>query len=540
MKLNRMSSFVFTAAFSFAALALVSGAFGSDWPQWRGPLRNGIVPDSPPLANEWPSKGLTKLWDSEAIPSDDDGGHGSVVAAGGRVYASIVWHTDVPTETRAIDDLVMRLKLGYQSVAGWPKETVESMEKERLALDPNIKGAALDKVIADWLEKHLDSKKRQTTSGFVRSRFEKRGDAIPLEVYDKLLTVSKTRFPNQAAMEKWVNEQDFSDKIKKQIIAAVPPTMKVADDVVICLDLATGKTLWKCKSPGEAVGRLASSTPCVSGGRVFALGSTHCYAVDANSGKLIWSAPMPGKAPASSPMVADGVLVMNAGKLAAFDAATGKQLWVQPKAGGGNSSPVAWKCGDKTVAICNGRGVMAGVDLKSGDVLWTTPAGGDCTPAIVGDSLAAQASNPKIGIFAGKLAATGFSKLWNYPIDPLRSQSSPLIVDNQIYLMDDNVHYCFDLPTGRELWQEKTPSSTISSPAFADGKVFLLANGGAKVLMFKPSPEKRIQLGKATTRGMWVPSPAIADGKLVVRGRQAITCYDLTAKPPAVAKASGQ
>jgi len=300
--------------------------------------------------------------------------------------------------------------------------------------------------------------------------------------------------------------------------------------VILCLDLATGKTLWKCKSPGEAVGRMASSTPCVAGGRVFALGSTHAYAVDASSGKLIWSAPMPGKAPASSPLVVDGVLVMNSGKLAAFDAATGKQLWVQAKAGGGNSSPVAWKCGEKTIVICNGRGVMVGVDLKTGDVLWTTPAGGDCTPAIVGDLLAAQASSPKIGIFAGKLTAAGFNKLWNYSIDPLRSQSSPLILDGNVFLMDDNVHYCFDLATGKKLWEEKTPSSTISSPAFADGKIFLLANNGAKVLMFKPSAEKRVELGKANTRGMWVPSPAIADGKLIVRGRQGITCYDLAAK----------
>lgn len=535
-----MSSFVFTAAFSFAALAVVSGAFaGSDWPQWRGPLRNGIVPDSPALANEWPSKGLAKLWDSEAIPSDEDGGHGSVVAAGGRVYASIVWHTDVPTETRAIDYLVMQ-QLGYQSVAGWPKEVVESMEKERLSLDPNLKGAALDKYIADWMDKHLDSKKRQTAAGYVRSRIAKRGDAIPLEIYDKLLTVSKTRFPNEAALVKWLNDQNFSETLKKQIMAAVPPTMKVAEDVVICLDLATGKTLWKCKSPGEATGRMASSTPCVAGGRVYALGSAHFYAVDANDGKLIWSAPLPAKAPASSPLVVDGVLVINTGKLAAFDAATGKQLWMQAKAGGGNSSPVAWKCGDKTVVICNGRGVIAGVDLKSGDVLWTTPAGGDCTPAIVGDSLAVQSNNPKIGILAGKLTATGFTKLWNFPIDPLRSQSSPLILDGHVYLMDDNIHYCFDLATGRVLWQEKVPASTISSPAFVDGKIFLMVNGGTKVLMLKPSPEKHIQLGKATTRAMWVPTPAIADGKLVVRGRKAITCYSLTASSPTEAKASAK
>jgi hypothetical protein len=35
--------------------------------------------------------------------------------------------------------------------------------------------------------------------------------------------------------------------------------------------------------------------------------------VEATSGKLLWSAPLPAKGPASSPMVVDGVLVMNAG-----------------------------------------------------------------------------------------------------------------------------------------------------------------------------------------------------------------------------------
>ncbi|MDD5523087.1 MAG: PQQ-like beta-propeller repeat protein, partial [Kiritimatiellae bacterium] len=370
--------------------------------------------------------------------------------------------------------------------------------------------------------------------------FMKGKNAIPLEVYDKLAANQKTRFPNEAAMVKWVNEQNFSEKIKKEILAAVPPTMKVAEDVIVCLDLATGKTLWKYKSPGEAVGRMASSTPCVADGRVYALCSTNFYAVDANNGKLIWSAPLPGRAPASSPMVVDGVLVINAGKLAAFDAVTGKPLWTQAKAGGGNSSPVAWKTGDKTVVICHGRGILAGVDLKSGEILWKTPGGGDCTPAIVKDMLAVQTSNPKIGIFAGKLTATGFTTLWNIPYDPLRSQSSPLILDNCVYLMDDNLHFCFDLNTGRELWKQEVSSSSISSPVFADGKIFLGAGGGSKMLMFKPSQEKQIQIGKANVRAMWVPSPAIADGKLLMRDRQCIRCYSLTGNASTTAKEQGK
>jgi outer membrane protein assembly factor BamB len=522
---------VFVALVLLAQLAAASGeAAGSDWPQWRGPLRNGIQPDGPPLASQWASKGLKKLWESEAIPSDDDGGHGSVVAAAGRVYAALVWHTDVPTETRAIDDLVLR-ELGYQSVAGWPKETVRNMEQTRLSLDPNLIGPEFDKFVADWVEKNLDPKKRQTCAGYVRTRFARRGDAIPLEVYDKLAAVSKKRFANEAALVEWLNQQGFSEKLKKEIMAAVPPTMKRAEDVVICLDLATGKTLWKCSSPGEPTGRMASSTPCVAGGRVYALGSTQVHAVDAASGKPLWSAPLPVKGPASSPLVVDGTLVVNDGKLAALDAATGKPLWTQPKAGGGNSSPVAWTSAQGTVVICNGRGVVAGVDLKSGKLLWTTPGGGDCTPAIVDDRLAVQTNNPKVGILAGKLTADGFTRLWNVAYDPLRSQSSPLIVDGRVYLMDDNLHFCFDLATGRELWKEKAAASAITSPVYADGKILLLIGGGSKIVMLQPSAEKQVQFAKASVRALWCPSPAIADGKLLLRGRKGITCYSLSGSP---------
>ncbi len=519
--------------FSACLTAVCGTQAASDWPQWRGPDRNGILKESPPLPDRWPEKGLTKLWDSEPIPSDEDGGHGSVIVAAGRVYSSIVWHTDVETETRAIDYLVMT-KLGYQSVAGWPKETVEKLEKDKLELSPDIWGGKLDAFVKDWCEKNLDKKKRQTCSGYVRSRFEKRADAIPLEVYDRLLTVQKTRFPNEAAMIKWVDDQHFSEKVRKEILDAVPPTMKVAEDVVICIDLQTGKTLWKFKSPGDATGRMASSTPCIADGRIYALGSLNFYAINAADGKLLWSVKLPGKGPASSPMVVDGILVMNVGKLAAYDAVTGRELWQQPKVGGGNSSPVAWKTGDKTIIICNGRGILAGVDLKSGNLLWSTPGGGDATPAVVGDFLATQTSKPDVGIMAGWLTPSSFTKLWSIPYDPLRSQSSPLIIDNCVYLMDDNLQFCFDLNTGRELWKQESGSTSISSPVFADGKIFLVSGGGSRVMMFKPSPEKCEQLGKASIKALWVPSPAIAEGKLVVRGRKNITCYDLTGRITAV------
>src|SRR5687767_14334266 len=58
-------------------------AFASDWPEWRGPNRNGAAPTSPPLISALPTLGLKPAWKSENLPS---GGWGSPIVADGRVY----------------------------------------------------------------------------------------------------------------------------------------------------------------------------------------------------------------------------------------------------------------------------------------------------------------------------------------------------------------------------------------------------------------------------------------------------------------------
>lgn len=70
-----------SARFAAAALAVVSMgslALAADWPQWRGPARDGVASFTAPKA--WPEK-LTKVWSIEA-----GAGHASPLVAGGRVY----------------------------------------------------------------------------------------------------------------------------------------------------------------------------------------------------------------------------------------------------------------------------------------------------------------------------------------------------------------------------------------------------------------------------------------------------------------------
>ena len=52
--------------FMYCGLSLLLSAVAqaTDWPHWRGPNREGVAPDSPPLALSWPKTGPQKLWQS--------------------------------------------------------------------------------------------------------------------------------------------------------------------------------------------------------------------------------------------------------------------------------------------------------------------------------------------------------------------------------------------------------------------------------------------------------------------------------------------
>ena len=62
-------------------LALVSCGLADDWPQWRGPQRNGISQETG-LLKEWPKEGPKLLWQVDKLGS----GYSTPAVAGDRLY----------------------------------------------------------------------------------------------------------------------------------------------------------------------------------------------------------------------------------------------------------------------------------------------------------------------------------------------------------------------------------------------------------------------------------------------------------------------
>ena len=61
----------------------------------------------------------------------------------------------------------------------------------------------------------------------------------------------------------------------------------------------------------------------------------------------------------------------------------------------------------------------------------------------------------------------------------------------------------------------------------ADGKLFVMANNGNTLLVLKANPLAREELGKATVRAQWVPSPCLAGDRLVLRMKDKVKCWSL-------------
>lgn len=511
------------ASLLFACLA-VSPSLFADWPQWRGPNRDGVSTDTTPITDSLPPEGMKKLWESEFIPSDHMGGHGSPVVAGEQVFISVVWHDRVPSEQREIDTEVMQ-GLNYRGVS---PELAKKLEADRLSLNPRLRGDKLEEWITEWRKKNLTPKEEVSLGGWVASRFKAGKTAFGLEWLDKIAKQQDKPFATVEAFKKWLDDEGFPPEIKDKMLTLVPNTIKVAKDVVMCLDLNTGKRVWKFEGEGKPTGRKSSSTAAVVDGRVYAMCSEHMYCLDQKDGKEIWKIALPAAGPGSSPLVVDGKVFVAAGRVACYAAVDGKLVWEQKEVRGDTASPMLWMPErGKPVLVVNGNSNLSGLDPATGKVLWTAEGGGQSTPVSSGDWLVVYSGTKDVGLRAYKYQTDGAPKAaWSHFWTTLRYTGSPIIHEGKVYLMCGGKHQCVDLETGEEKWKTDA-NSTITSPMLADGKIIVYENNGTHLSIIKADAAGYQQLGRAKAEGMGCTSPALSNGRVIVRQKEKLACFDL-------------
>jgi outer membrane protein assembly factor BamB len=167
------------------------------------------------------------------------------------------------------------------------------------------------------------------------------------------------------------------------------------DEVVLCLDPGTGKTLWRATraTPYEmheaatGHGKGPRSTVTAGGGKVFALGVAGTLrALDAASGAVAWerdfrkdfakTSPLYGAA--MSPVLEKDLLIAHVGghdqgALTAFDVETGEARWSWKGDGPGYASPIVADLAGKRQVVTATQTLVVGVDAASGELLWKLP-----------------------------------------------------------------------------------------------------------------------------------------------------------------------
>jgi outer membrane protein assembly factor BamB len=333
-----------------------------------------------------------------------------------------------------------------------------------------------------------------------------------------------------------------------------PPTTKKEDypeHHVICFHTKEGNRLWDTVVPPgpwllkDLRGGYTAPTPCTDGERVYVLfGSSVLAALDLK-GNIVWRKEITpfafDVAIGTSPVLyKDNVLVMcdmireqkKPSVLLAFDRKTGNLAWQQkrPDADWTHSTPVIAEINGKTQLLVAGATRVEGLDPDHGQPLWWCNTGtrtGD-TPSVVLDGglvfCDSGRGGPGVAVDpTGKGDVTKKNLKWKIPQIP-EGFSSPVVVGTYLYrLHNPGVLKCWKMATGDLVYGERLEGvSTSSSPiATADGRIYCASSGKSYVVRAGP------KFALLATNDVGDPSqasPAIADGKIYLKGKQFLFC----------------
>ena len=275
---------------SLSAATLLSAAQPSDWPQFRGPDRNGISRETG-LLRKWPAGGPKVLW---SVPVAQ--GYAGAAILGGRVYHHD--YDEAKSEWCANCRSLADGKLIWQFREAREIRPNHGITRTTPAVDGRFVCSLDPKAVLHC----LDAKTGK-------------------QIWRKSLVTEY-----QAAIPSWYNGQNPLQEGNRLIVATGGAAILVA------LDKATGKEIWRTPNPSQYAMSHASVMPAVLGGvRQYLYGTLKGpLGISVQDGKLLWEfARKFNVAVAPSPIAVDDERVFMTGS---YDAGS---VMVRVRRGGG-------------------------------------------------------------------------------------------------------------------------------------------------------------------------------------------------------------
>jgi outer membrane protein assembly factor BamB len=325
-------------------------------------------------------------------------------------------------------------------------------------------------------------------------------------------------------------------------------------EAVICLDAASGKTLWEYRYETPIVDLLQygdgpRSTPLIAGDLVFTIGrSGRMLALDKRDGSHVWSLDLwsealggnpLGHGYSSSPIAwGDTVIVPVGGKdasLVSFDQATGEIRWLLPGFRNSYSSPRILEIAGREQLVVFMHEALIGVDPAGGELLWSwshaNQWGHNITmPSVSGDTI--FFSSPQAGARGLRLVPKGdrieVEQIWSSRRIQFYHASTVQDGDwvyGSIGLTAPAFMTAVNIRTGEIAWRQR--GFAKANCIQADGRLVILDENGVLYLA-EATPEELTVLARTQLLGRYSWTvPTLVGSTLYARDQNRIVALDL-------------
>ena len=340
-------------------------------------------------------------------------------------------------------------------------------------------------------------------------------------------------------------------------------TRQEEDEVVTALDAATGEAIWRTSyaaafdmNYNTARHRAGpKSTPSLADGRLFTHGMTGTVAAfDAASGEQLWQYSGTGVTPryhtAMSPLVVGDLVIVyvgghDEGALTAFDAATGTVRWSWDGDGPAYGSPTLFDLGGTRQVVVYTQEHFVGVSL-TGELLWSRPfntrrlstleTSNSQTPILYGDLVIETGIWHGVTAFRVIPGEDGWTTedVWHTDIVSL-DMTNAVVNDDILYGLshrNSGQYFGLDLDTGEVLWTS-APRQAENASILRSGDTILSLEDDAELVVLAHS-RSRFSPVKRYAVGdseTWT-APTLSGNRLFIKDVSSLTLWTVIEAPP--------
>lgn len=287
---------------------------------------------------------------------------------------------------------------------------------------------------------------------------------------------------------------------------------------LFAIDAETGDIRWKTERPDMLAG-YAVPVLCSASGRTDLVisGTGHLKGYDPATGAERWTCNSTLRTMMTSPVVRDGIIYLSCQSYGDEKRTLKFALleWLDTNQDGqlirAEVPKEFWPRFDQSDTDKNG--VLAAAELDTAFQSAKNQAGGgNIVQAVKG---------------GGTGDVTKTHVLWNLKNRSPSNLVSPLVVGEQLFIVKKSgLSSSFDAATGATHWELgriRNIGDYYASPIAGDGKIFVAGENGF-VVVLKQGPTLEI-LASNDIGESCLATPAIADGRILIRGRQSLMCF---------------